>query len=414
MTPTSQPELGIDIESSRKFSRFTEDQEFNGAPAKILDIPESNSELGYGSHQFFRYYGKFPSLVGKLLIEQFASTDGLITDVFNGSGTTQVEAQISGRRSYGLDINPLAILSAAVKTKYYDYAALDEAFRRLMHKVDNDLRLSNVVLPVGKESWRDKWFSAQAQLELSSIRVALDTMAASPEKDFLTVAFLAIIRRCSNAFDGEVRPHVKKDKVPRSPRVAMKSKFKEMMAGLADLDGMRPSGIPAQVRLGDNRVVASYANEASSLVIAHPPYLNSFNYLQVFSLEFAWSEGMENVWEGRTLDDVRKLEQKAWPATDERVLASYYSNLRETWSASTAALESGGHLAVVVGDATIRGELEPVHRQVADQLNSLGLVPAETWFRTTHYGIGKYAYAHRADYHGAASKKDAILIFRKP
>jgi hypothetical protein len=35
-------------------------------------------------------------------------------------------------------------------------------------------------------------------------------------------------------------------------------------------------------------------------------------------------------------------------------------------------------------------------------------------YRTTHYGVGKYAYNHRADYHGdSGGKKDGVLIFRR-
>ena len=35
-------------------------------------------------------------------------------------------------------------------------------------------------------------------------------------------------------------------------------------------------------------------------------------------------------------------------------------------------------------------------------------------YRTTHYGLGKYAYKHRADYHDDINgKKDGILIFQK-
>jgi len=35
-------------------------------------------------------------------------------------------------------------------------------------------------------------------------------------------------------------------------------------------------------------------------------------------------------------------------------------------------------------------------------------------YRSTHYGTGKYAYSHRADYHGNdAEKRDAIIVFKK-
>ena len=70
----------------------------------------------------------------------------------------------------------------------------------------------------------------------------------------------------------------------------------------------------------------------------------------------------------------------------------------------------GASLAVVIGDATIRGELEPVHQKCMAQMKAAGFEPSEVWFRTTHYGIGKYAYRDRADYHGDAEKRDAVLF----
>ncbi len=41
---------------------------------------------------------------------------GLLCDPFMGSGTTLVEAIVNGRRAYGTDINPVAVLIAKTKT----------------------------------------------------------------------------------------------------------------------------------------------------------------------------------------------------------------------------------------------------------------------------------------------------------
>jgi hypothetical protein len=148
-----------------------------------------------------------------------------------------------------------------------------------------------------------------------------------------------------------------------------------------------------------------------SLIVAHPPYLNSFNYFQVYSLEFAWSEAFSEVWSEWDIKGLRSREHRAWPATDADVCAAYYRDLRRALEAASSVASSQAVLAVVIGDATIRGDLEPVHIRCWDMLTELGLEPLSIWYRTTHYGIGKYAYRHRADYHGDAEKRDAILFF---
>jgi hypothetical protein len=391
--------------------RLTEIEAFDGCPAFVLDVPETIPQLGYGSHQFFRYYGKFPSVVGAEIVRRFAS-DGAVLDCYAGSGTTLVEAQIAGLTSFGVDINPLGVLACNVKTRYYDVVGLRAAFDSVLRSA---IARSDGWTPKVRDNKLTKWFTTDAVRDLGRLRAALDELPPSPERDFLLVAFLGIVRRCSNAFDGEVRPHLKKDKRPRPPFAAFEAKFTDMVAGLGELDAMRPKDVPSLTRIGDSRDPSAfpYCSGPIDLVVAHPPYLNSFNYLQVFSLEFMWAEGIDEVWQGWSPAEIRPLEHRAWPATDEAVTRRYYDDFWQVAKSSVDMLRNGGVLAVVVGDATIRKVVEPVHRVMWDGLKSFGLTPAEIWFRTTHYGIGKYAYSHRADYHGDAEKRDAIMFFRR-
>lgn len=384
-----------------------------GVPAFVLDVPESIPQLGYGTHQFFRYYGKFPSIVGREIVSRFG-TSGAVLDCYAGSGTTLVEAQIAGRTSYGLDINPLAALACRAKTYYYADAP---ALRLLAAEVVSRARKSPPWQPPQKIAAKlDKWFSAETQDELARMRTVLGNLPDNQETEFLLTAYLGIVRRCSRAYDGEVRPHINPDKRERSPYEAFLAKVRDMVDGLLEVDSMRPPGIACTTRLGDNRDAAAYdfvQDDEVDLVVAHPPYLNSFNYLQVFSLEFYWADGLDLVWRGFEMPKIRSVEHKAWPATNADLVKKYYIDFDQTIKAVTSKLLTKGTIAVVIGDATIRGALEPVHSKMAQSMSDSGLHMTEIWYRTTHYGIGKYAYSHRADYHGEAEKKDAILFFRK-
>lgn len=413
----TQQQFTLDGISSSEAKRYEDVEPYLNVPCKILDIPESIPTLGYASHQFFRYYGKFPSLVGREIVSRFHLPGASVLDCYAGSGTTLVEAQIKGLVSYGVDINPLATLASNVKTAYYDMPALNSAFAQVL----KDARASDEAIWMPRsvsDSKLSKWFTPKSIQQLSRLRGALNKLEPSREKLFLLTCFLAIVRRTSNAFDGEVRPHVNKEKRPRPPLAAFQDKFAEMMTGLRELDSMRSEAVPSKSVIGDNRNTSAYDNllsgDSPGLVVAHPPYLNSFNYLQVFSLEFMWGEECPELWQGWTAPEIRSLEHIAWPATDSDLVRRYYADFYSTTKAATANLMPGGVFAVVVGDATIHGRLEPVHQHIWTGLKEIGLIPIEVWLRTTHYGIGKYAYSHRADYHGEAEKKDAILFLRKP
>lgn len=411
LRPGSPSSQGTLLTQEQVGGRLSRDGRFNGVPAYVLDVPETIPQLGYATHQFFRYYGKFPSVVGREIVLKFSSRGGRVLDCYAGSGTTLLEAQIHGATSFGIDINPLGVFAANLKTQLHDFARLREALERLMHLIAN---IKNPVVPSGPgQAKLTKWFTDGAILDLGRIKGALLQMEPSPERDFLTLAFLAVIRRTSTAFDGEVRPHVNPKKKTRPPLRAFIGKVEDMIAGSRELLDLRPEFVPSYSVIGDNRDPSSYAvlgGEHADLLVAHPPYLNSFNYLQVYSLEFMWSEGFESVWQGWTPDQIKALEHRAWPATNEALRRQYYEDFRAAIKSAIANVRSGGVAAVVIGDATIRGELEPVHRVFWHSLSDF-LQPIEIWFRTTHYGIGKYAYRNRADYHGEGVKRDVVMFF---
>ena len=80
-------------------------------PQEFWDISETITELSYLTHSYFRYYGKFPSKIGKLIVEDLDNRHALspandfVLDNYAGSGTTLVEAKLHGYDSFGIDIN---------------------------------------------------------------------------------------------------------------------------------------------------------------------------------------------------------------------------------------------------------------------------------------------------------------------
>lgn len=389
-------------------------------PVTWWEIPHTIKELAYLTHDYFRYYGKFPSTVASQLLEDYpAPKNGVLVDNFMGSGTSLVEASRRGIQSVGFDINPLAVLAGQVKTRVYDPLAVSLALEQVVEASRSSLAkgqsLPSADIPLPSDSVLNKWFLEDATQELASIKTAIIEIAGQPEREFLTLAFLAIIRRVSKAFDGEVRPHINKAKRPRSPISAFVKKVRDMLARQEQFNRLYPNRVPANAVAADcTQPLETIPKGNVWLVISHPPYLNCFDYLPVFSLETAWMEGFDSLQIPMPTKMMRQAELKAWPATNPDFVQRYYDRLTEAYTRTHEIQRAGGRLAVVIGDCTIKGKLERVHEKCVTAVEQAGYSIESINFRTTHYATGKYSYEHRAEYHGDKSeKRDAILVFRK-
>lgn len=333
-------------------------------------------------------------------------------DNFSGSGTSLVEAARRGIPSVGIDINPLACLAGEVKTTLYNIDRL-----RLQHKRIKDLFHNNTfelkLAEFPEEAFLEKWFFQDNIADLKKLKSILIYLQDDIESDFFVLAFLAVIRRLSKAYDGEVRPHINKNKRMKDPFACFEKKVNEMILSIEELANDYPDTIPSQTYNCDTRTnyISKLPSKHFWLVVSHPPYLNCFDYLAVFKLELEWSLGFKNLWVDNDLETIKKLELRSWPAKGN-LIQSYYNGLKDAYTTTFDLQRVGDKLAVVIGDCTINGILEPVHLRLIDILTDIGYKVLEVNYRTTNYTTGKYAYKNRADYLGG-EKRDAIIICEK-
>ncbi len=381
-----------------------------GSEANEWDIPYTIGQLSYLVHSHYRYYGKFPPVIAGQLLDQFPppSKNHYVLDNFCGSGTTLVEAKLRGIKSYGLDISWLSCLASNVKSNHVD-----------TNKIKAEIKIITTIFPKEvmvcerpNDAFVEKWFANEAATDLAALRKIILKLLPSKERDFLLIAFIGIVRRVSKAFDGEVRPHINKEKKQRGVLEAFSKKVRDMCS---DHEGyMKLTNLKTQSNciLGSNIELPDVFNDGKChLVISHPPYLNSFNYAPVFSLEFYWGEPFEAEYTGGK-HNLHKQELTAHPAS-EKITDAYFNHLKKCYQETFRIQPPGGYLAIVIGDCTRDGKLVPVLEKTIEIAKEIGYTPCEFNYRTTHYGLGKYAYKHRADYHGDADKKDGILVFKR-
>lgn len=423
-------------------------------PQEFWDVSETITELAYLTHSYFRYYGKFPSKIGRLIVEDLdgrghiSPANDFVLDNYAGSGTALVEAKLRGYDSFGIDINPFAVLACKVKTRNYHVSALKSYWAELFNEVSayhHALLASDgqqdifsdisgefsAVIQHEIESFKaahadaEKWFTEKAIAGLAIIKCLLLKRPASRERDFFELAYFAIIRRVSTAYDGEVRPHVNKKKRERSVIEAYAKKVSEMIDLMAEWNMAAKESVMSDAILCDNASapdVTNYITELKArtnkqlgLVISHPPYLNCFDYIPVYKLKFMWAAGFDDIFFGYDYKAIKDMEIKSYPASSPENIEKYFLHNRKVYETVFKNLRAGGYCCIVVGDCTLRGNLFEVHKAFISMLEDIGFVTDKIAYRSTAYGIGQYAYRHRADYNeDTGRKKDGVLFFRKP
>jgi hypothetical protein len=442
-------EFELDKNKYYNISNYNFDENFN---IEYWNIDETISELAYLTHDYFRYYGKFPSKVGKNIIEELISQNKInlsldfMLDNYSGSGTSLVEAKIAGLDSIGIDISPFAVLASRVKTYCLDITILKNMWDNLSNvisvysnflKGENsqllNFNIDQVIVEKINETIRKiyiefkditKWFAEDSIRDLAIIKTLTLELELNRYREFFSLAFFSIIRRVSKAYDGEVRPHVNPKKRQRDTIEAYFKKANEMINTMRAWNIVTTNNISSDAFVGSNideTRVSTIINDTKGmlgkdlgLVISHPPYLNCFDYIPVYKLKFLWAFGFDEIYGEMDYNTIKKNEIKSYPASSDKLIDNYFEANKKTYSIIYDNLRNGGYCCVVIGDCTVQKQLFSVHKGFIRMIQDIGFSVEKVVYRSTHYGLGKYAYDFRADYHEDDNgKKDAIIYFKK-
>ena len=176
-----------------------------GNPKKFKDESWDfkNAFTKYSNHGFHTYPAMMIPQVARRLIEMYGKDKEVLLDPFMGSGTALLEAKLhkNFKKAYGIDINPLALLIAKVKTTPINPKRLKEEFKKLMSRCDADQRAVNF-----KEKTIEKptffnidfWFKPKVITDLTIIKENIDKIKDKDIRDFFSVAFSETVRNVSN------------------------------------------------------------------------------------------------------------------------------------------------------------------------------------------------------------------------
>ena len=424
MKPTYQ--LLLPLEHTRQVSiTGTYLEKLDTLLSQDLDFHEQGS--GYASHNFHSFPAKFPPQLPRKFIQGLTEAEEVVIDPMVGSGTTVVEAYLSGRRAIGLDIDPLALLVSKVKVIPLDIEQIarlgSEILRRARTLATEEQTELKERLRVRWDARTRKfvnyWFAAETQIELLALIMEIEKLEDEAVRAFFKLVFSAIIITKSGgvslAFDlAHTRPHRAKvvyssdgdivsghdlidspssrvkflTKTLRSPLQEFEKRFRQNLEGL---HMVRVGAFQPQVSFGDAQSLP-LDEESVDLIVTSPPYAaNAIDYMRAHKFSLVWMG-----FPIRDLGQKRKeyiggeavtgIDYEALPgeaaevvadvaSVDEKrgqVLHRYYSEMTRTLREMFRVLKSGKAAIVVVGNSTMRGKDTQTHACLADIGRSIG------------------------------------------
>ena len=390
-------------------------------------------------HSFHRYFGKFIPAIPGAAIDCYTNPGDTILDTFVGSGTSMVEAKFKNRNAIGIDINPISILIAKVKTTHLEEsdisAELEKILSNFPKKSSNNLEEPYCVNI-------DHWFWQDVKQDLLKLRSCILEIQDQDMRDFFLATFSAFMRSVSNCDPMHVFPGYskrlraldaagkRKINVIESYKNAIKKRAKEVSEIPKNTTNVKLFNCSARQLPADVSHI--------KLVVINPPYISSIRYLETLKIEMGWlglinsqkdyleldkkTIGTERFYKNdfmkiSTSHQIAELNQQIeniYPKYPKmaKVVSDYFDNMTLVFQEISRVLDPSGHLVIKISDSKVRTEHIPTHQYFIDILEDLGFRLIEK-IRDDFDQNSRSLLTTRNSYSGIMNF-DWILIFEKP
>lgn len=357
----------------------TFDSEFQ---ALFRMVPSQESD--YVTHNVHPYPAKFLPHFPRLFVKYLSNEGDLVVDPMCGSGTTLIESCLQHRRSYGIDIDPIALLTSKVSITPIDEISFLEYETRLIKEIRSRFSegyLEQVEFPNNKDYPNlGLWFRDEVLRELLVIRDTILSLDSSePLRDFAKLCLSVIVKIVSNADPRDIFPERDLKEPVRERRDVLaefQRAFFDNRKRVSEFSRLVGNERLAEVVRGDARNIQLETNSAD-LVFTSPPYAYAMDYARVHQLstllfimnneEFGQHRrnyiGTDRVSVNTPLETFEGIEfahavlQQVYEQEKKLgvILYQYFSDMYKVTKESFRILKPGGQLVYVVGNSTVRG-----------------------------------------------------------
>ena len=331
-----------------------------------VDWEFSDFDTQYLTHNIHRYSGKFIPQIAKKVIELTTEPGDIILDSYMGSGTTLLEAQLSGRNAVGVDLNPLAVLISTVKNMRITPQDAKEietilipyvcelaergqlsfvAPHILSFPLQNELKKNQWRI---KDAWNLKWYQEDVLMQLVEIYSCIEKMESDQAKLIAMVAFSDVLRKSSNA--SSRYPNVMYDKNCKKKPLPAKA-FLDSLQHI--LDCLKESAVVLEHSnstvsiIHGNNLNLPIESGSIDAIITHPPYIAAIPYAEYGCLSLNWFG-----YDSKTLDS----ELTGGKRHSSKVVENFSNDYAKYFVESFRVLKPGKYMFLMVGNPVLHGQ----------------------------------------------------------
>lgn len=355
------------------------------------------------THAFHTYPARMHPAIANELLCSLAHEDTRVLDPFCGSGTTLVEARRKGILSAGVDLNPLALRVAAVKSKDLSSQSktqLEEHAQAVARASEERVRAkapSRAPL-----SPRDvKLYAPHVLRELAGLLSEIQALPDEATKSFLEVVFSSITIKFSQQKADTSTEQLEKKIGRFVPTRFFLRKALELCERLAELHAQcPPHAAEPSLYQGDARRLPQILPRGHryDLVLCSPPYGGTYDYHQHHRLRLAWLGLKDAPFAKHEVGARRHLSQATAGARQ------WDGELVDVLRAISTRLYTRGKreplIVFVIGDGHVGGKRVPADTQLERLADQAGLRCVAVCSET------------RVDWQGGPARKEHLVAMR--
>lgn len=267
-------------------------------------------------HQWYAVKEAFSPRLLSLSLEQRPES-AVVLDPFVGSGTVTVESASSGIRSLGIEVNPFLRFVARAKLTRASQRSLRRAADRARSSIDLNTRSPLEGLSTFTHSSAKRGLFNRDVLRAAHTSIAGVSADPPDTRRPVQLALVAAAMACCNAVrDGKCLRYRESRVAEQYGREAFVAEFDQRMTTIIDDVERVPLEARSRVLAGDARVVTRrLSREAFDVVLTSPPYLNSWDYTDIYRPELFVGGFISSAAElhALRLRTIRSHVQAAWP-----------------------------------------------------------------------------------------------------
>jgi hypothetical protein len=337
-------------------------------------------------HRWYHFKEGFAAeLVEKMLDEFHLDSNALILDIFAGCGTTLLSAQLKGMHAIGLDVDPFFTFLQRAKLDWFKYD-LDDIGLEIDNLRKLDMRSKSSLKPPELSSFNGKsgsLFAAPSLKRLLLLKEKIAEIRNELTNKLFRFALASILEEISRSKKDGKGLRIVQNKQSGPIKEVLLNKLTNMKDDLVKtqksqrIEPKHCDAFTVDARRGDE-VLKVIGPQKAGFTMFSPPYLNTFDYTEIYKLELWFLDFVKNyddfkklraktlrshnlykwqptkIWQHNSLNAIiRNIEgQCLWSKSLPTMIQGYFDDMYLSLLNLNKVLQNNAHCVIVVGNSS--------------------------------------------------------------